>query len=105
MAVRCLHLLSQFQSGDCGYREHDAYDPESGDNFGLRVAFFLVVVVERTHQEYATSFTIFFLGVFEVAHLNDDAQVLCEEYPSDNWKQKFFAYSQGQYCDDGTYGQ
>ena len=73
MFVGRIHLLSQFQSGDCSYREYDAHDPESGDDFSFWIAFFLVVVVERTHQEYTATFTVFFLRVFEVAHLNDDA--------------------------------
>lgn len=104
MAVRCLHLLSQFQSGDCGYREHDAYDPESGHDFGFGVALLLVMVVEGAHQEDASAFTVFLFSVFEVAHLEDDADILGEENPSDDGEQELFTHGKGQHRDDGTDG-
>ena len=105
MSVGVVQVLSKFEGGDGKDGEHDAHDPESGDDFGFGVALLLVMVVERAHQEDASAFTVFLFGVFEVAHLEDDTNILGEENPSDDGQEELFAHGKGQYCDDGADGE
>lgn len=83
--------LSYFQ---CHQRQHgkqDAYQYEVLDNGVFVLSFLLEMMVDRRHQEYASSFAIFFLGIFEIGFLNDYAAGFNEVDAAEDRDEQFLA--------------
>ena len=68
-------------------------------------AFFLEMLMDRRHQEDTPAFTVFFLGVFEIAYLDDDGDGLHEINAAEDGNQQFLSDDDTQYGDDTTQTQ
>src|SRR5690606_8415264 len=98
-------LLSQFQrSYTKQYKQH-RHDPEPRYNLRFMISFLLVMVVQGTHQKNPSAHTIFLFSVFEIGYLYHHAQVLDQEYATENRYQQFLVHDDGDSGNDSSQGQ
>src|SRR5690606_29237806 len=93
---------SQFQRYDRQHGEHDPHDPEARNDLAFVDPFFLVVMMERRHQEDPSSFTVLALGVFEPRDLQHHAEVFSEKNATEHGDQQFLAHQDRYGGDDAS---